>query len=118
MVHCLVLPLFLTTLPIWGFEVLENVYVEMATTITAFLIGGWAIVNGYRKHHKNLFIVGLFTSGLLLMLVAGLRDDEIWEILLKGIGAVFVILAHVRNWRQCRACAVCENGTNKAKALI
>lgn len=106
MVHCIALPLLLTTLPLWGFEVLENPWIELATVITAFLAGGWAIYRGYRRFHKRLSIVVLFFAGLSLLTVANFLHGEVMEMLLKGAGAVLVIIAHVLNWRRCRPCSM------------
>lgn len=108
--HCILLPVFFTTLPVWGFEVLENPCLEMLTILTTFFVGGWAIYNGYRRFHQRLVIVLLFLAGLLFMALAGLMEAEAVEILLKGTGTFLVIAAHIRNWRQCQcpSCAVCK----------
>jgi hypothetical protein len=107
-VHCIVLPLFLTTLPLWGMEVLENPFIETATVLVTLLAGGWAIGRGYIKFHQHLTAPVLFLLGLPLMIMANYVSSESVEMLLKGSGAVLIISAHITNWKQCRLC--CEGG--------
>jgi hypothetical protein len=108
-IHCILLPIFLTTLPLWGFEVMENIWIESGTILISLVAGGWAIWRGYVKHHQRLFIPLLFIAGLSLMITANLIKNEKAEMVLKGAGALLVIVAHVVNWRVCRRCVVCEN---------
>jgi drug/metabolite transporter (DMT)-like permease len=111
--HCIALPLLLTTVPLWGFELLENMYIEIATLLTAFFAGGWAIFRGYKKIHRNISIPLLFISGLMLMVVADFLGNEFLEMPVKGIGAVLVITAHVTNWRKCRTHMACASTPGK-----
>jgi uncharacterized membrane protein len=108
-VHCIVLPVFLTTLPLWGFEVLENTFIEIATVLTALLAGGWAIFRGYREYHKSLSIVILFVAGLGSMTAANFLNDEALEMLLKGMGAIVVVAAHIWTRRKCTAMRFVRN---------
>jgi hypothetical protein len=105
--HCIVLPVFLTTLPVWGVEVLENRYIEIATILLTLVAGGWAILRGFRKHHGNVSLLLLFSTGISSLAVASLVSSEVAERLLKTAGALLVVMAHVQNWRKCRKCTVC-----------
>jgi hypothetical protein len=42
------------------------------------------------------------------MSAAGLLNHKAAEVLLNVFGAVFVFVAHVRNWGICKACSLCE----------
>ncbi len=108
MVHCALLPLFFSTLPLWGIEVLENVWIESLTIIISLGFGGWAIWKGYRKHHHKLLIPLMFISGLLIMIAANLEHAATLEVLLKSGGAIAVIAAHIQNCKYSHKCAVCE----------
>jgi hypothetical protein len=103
-VHCIVLPIFLSTLPLWGVEVLENSAIEAITILSTLLAGGWAIGKGYWKYHQHLFIPVLFTAGLFSMMSANFMQTEVLEMLLKGSGAILIVSAHVVNWKKCSAC--------------
>lgn len=80
---------------------------EILTLVTTFVIGGWAIWQGHKKHHKKLSIPVLFAIGLAMMGIAVFVHSEKMEMSLKGLGAILVVVAHIRNWMKCRACAVC-----------
>lgn len=108
LVHCVVLPVFVTTLPFLGHELMENIYVEMATIGTTFLLGGIAIWRGYRRHHHSLAILAFFLTGITLIVSASFIENEKGEKILKIAGAGLIITAHVLNWRSCRKCANCE----------
>lgn len=108
-VHCVLLPVFLTILPLWGVEVIEDIYIELGTIVVSAAAGGLAIWRGYKKHHQQLFIPLLFVSGLVLRIPANFIGTERSEMILKASGGLLVIIAHMLNWRTCRRCSVCEN---------
>lgn len=103
-VHCIGLPILFSTLPLWGMEVLENRFIELASILLTLLAGGEAIRKGYVRYHRSVYIVVVFLLGFSLMTVANFVDAPVWEMLLKGSGALFVIGAHLTNWKKCRAC--------------
>ena len=39
-IHCALLPLFLSTLPLFGINILDNIYFEAGMMLIALLIGG------------------------------------------------------------------------------
>ena len=40
-IHCVVLPLFFTTLPLFNFDIIENIWIESFTIlVSAFLVAG------------------------------------------------------------------------------
>ena len=53
-IHCALLPLFLTSLPIFGFEIIENPVVEIVMVTLAFCVGIYSLYHGYKKHHHSL----------------------------------------------------------------
>lgn len=102
-VHCIALPILFSTLPLWGFEVLENGYIEFASVLLTLVAGGEAIRKGYTRVHRSVSVVVLFLGGVALMTLANFMDGAVVEMMLKGSGALFVIGAHVRNWRRGKA---------------
>jgi hypothetical protein len=109
-VHCVVLPIVLTSLTFWGVEWVENPWIEGMTLSLTFFVGGWAIYRGYKRYHQSRRILCLFIMGVFVLMVSNLTLISDWEIPLKSFGTFFVILAHLRNWKSCRACEcpVCE----------
>jgi hypothetical protein len=112
--HCIVLPIFVTTLPFLGIEIMENDWIELLTLSFTFFIGGWAIYRGYKRFHQSKGILYLFVVGVCFLIASNLSVIIKLETPLKSFGAFFVVMAHIRNWESCRACAcsVCVKKEN------
>ena len=65
-IHCALLPLFISTLPLFGINILDNIYFEIGMMSIALLIGGMTLFHGYRKHHHRLTPLLLFLASILL----------------------------------------------------
>lgn len=108
-IHCILLPIFFTTVPFLGIEWLENSTLEAITVSISLLVGSWALINGYRKHHHYIWPVLTFITGIAGMLVANIAPvSEQTEMILKFFGAGIIITAHGFNWKYSRHCAVCN----------
>jgi uncharacterized membrane protein YfcA len=97
--HCVLLPLLMTTFTLFGVEIIENIYLELSTIVVSMSVGGWAIYKGYKKHHHRLSLVLIFGAGLFLVIVGNLVSSVPVEIICKLIGCSCIILAHIGNWR-------------------
>jgi|GEM_PF-1533633 hypothetical protein len=104
-VHCVLLPVFFTTLPLLGIEILKNNYIEALTILVSMTVGGWAIWRGYRLHHHNQRILFAFLVGLSCMLVSNFLLQGLAEIIAKAVGGTIIITAHIQNWRKCKHCS-------------
>lgn len=100
-VHCVLLPLIFTTLTLFGVEFLENVYLEMITILVSMTAGSWALLKGFQRHHNKVLIF-FFIAGLALMITGNLLASQWAEIICKLVGSVLIIVAHLKNVRQCR----------------
>ena len=103
-IHCALLPIIFTTITLFGIEVLENVYLEVLTLLVSMSVGGWAIWQGYRNLHHQKNLVIYFFTGLILMIAGNFVSYMPVEMVLKIIGASFIITAHVKNWRAGKHC--------------
>ena len=52
-IHCALLPVLFTTLPLMGVELLENEQVELGFILFSLVVGCFALYNGYKKHHHK-----------------------------------------------------------------
>ena len=52
-IHCAVLPLLLTSLPVFGVNIIENMNFEYFMIFLAAGIGGYSLWHGFRKHHHS-----------------------------------------------------------------
>ena len=99
-VHCAILPLFVTALPLFGVNIIHNLAFEAGMVLLAFCIGAWSFYHGYRKHHHTLLPSLLFITGILLLcLKLFFIHYESW---LLAPAVLFIIAAHYLNFRFCR----------------
>ena len=105
-IHCAVLPLMLTSLPIFGINIIDNVSFEYLMILIAFVIGSYALWHGYRKHHHNLIPLAVFSLGILFLFgKQAWHEQQLWFLL----PAVFAIVtAHYINYRLCRKANHCH----------
>ena len=56
-IHCALLPLILTTLPLFGVNIIHNVFFEWGMIALGFLLALILLFHGYIKHHRSLLPV-------------------------------------------------------------
>ena len=99
-IHCAVLPLVLTSLPVFGVNIIENMNFEYFMIILAAGIGSFSLWHGYRKHHHSFLPLIIFLVGIGFLIAKQLwHSFEYW---LLPIAVVFIISAHIMNYRACR----------------
>ena len=99
-VHCAVLPLLLSSLPVFGFDIIQNDFFEYAMIILAFAVGVYALSHGFRKHHQRFLPLTIFTIGILFLLA-----KQVWHTLhiwLLFPAIIAIITAHYLNYRLCK----------------
>ena len=99
-IHCIVLPLVLTTLPLFGINIIHNYFFEWGMIGLAFLVGIYALLHGYRTHHRSLFPVWLFTAGFIFLITKQFFHE--YEIYFLIPAVPLIIAAHYLNYRLCR----------------
>ncbi len=95
--HCAVLPLFLTSFPLLGVNIIHNPVFEFSMIGLAFFIGMLAFRHGYRRHHRSAVPFGLFSAGMLFLLAKQYWHN--YELLLLPFAVVLIVTAHVFNHR-------------------
>ena len=99
-IHCALLPLFFSSLPLLGINILHNAPFELGMIILSFGIGAYSLYHGYKKHHHSFKPIILFSLGISLMLSRMLFREI--EIILLFPAAFFIIIAHIHNHNSCR----------------
>ena len=99
-IHCAILPLFVTALPLFGINIIHNIAFEAGMLLLALSIGIYSLYHGFRKHHHQKLPLALFIAGLLLMVLKLVFIHyEMW-ILLPAVA--LIVYAHYLNFRYCR----------------
>jgi len=99
-IHCALLPLVFTSLPIFGINVIENTVFEIIMVVLAFAIGICSLYHGWKKHHHNLVPIIVFLLGFIfLVLKLFFVEYENWLLVPAVTG---IISAHIMNFRACK----------------
>src|SRR2546421_8074268 len=99
-IHCALLPLFLTSLPVLGIELIDNMTFEYTMIFIALGIGSIALLHGFKRHHHNLLPLMIFLGGMVL-LFAKQRWHQ-YQYWFLPFAVILIILAHLLNFRYCR----------------
>ena len=105
-IHCALLPLLFTSLPLIGIDVISNTFFEYAMIFLAFVVGVYALLHGYKKHHHQLIPIYFFTAGMLLLSGKQIFHEYRYWLLFPAIG--LIIYAHLLNYNLCRKANHCH----------
>lgn len=99
-IHCALLPMFLSSLPLFGINIIHNIYFEAGMVVLAFAIGAYSFYHGYRRHHHRFLPFTLFGAGIiLLVLKLFFIHYETW---LMIPAVILIVVAHILNFSFCR----------------
>jgi hypothetical protein len=99
-IHCALLPLFLTSLPIFGVELIENTTLEVTMIVIAFVIGTYSLYHGWKKHHHSFTPIIIFSIGFIFLVIKlFFVEYERWLLIPAVAG---IIAAHILNYKSCR----------------
>ena len=105
-IHCALLPLVLTSLPILGVNIINNIWFELMMILIALFIGIYSLRHGLKKHHHNKLPIIIFSSGMaLLILKQVLHAQQIWFLI---PAVILIVTSHYLNYRDCRKDGECH----------
>lgn len=99
-IHCAVLPLILSSLPLFGINIIENQGFELLMIGLAFVVGVYSLYHGRKKHHHSYTPLLLFSAGIVLMIVKSISHSHALWLLIPAV--IAVITAHFLNYKLCR----------------
>jgi hypothetical protein len=105
-IHCALLPLLLTSLPLFGINILENIYFETGMIILAMVIGTYSLWHGYRRHHHSYVPLLLFISGIFFLFLKQFSAEYHLWLLIPAVP--LIVSAHYLNWKLCRKAKHCH----------
>ncbi len=115
-IHCAVLPLFFSSLPVFGLEILNNKLFEYTMIGLAAVIGCYSLYHGFKKHHHKKMPLLVFITGLTFLILKEIFISV--ELLLLLPAAVLIISAHVLNFRFCRRANHCHTNDCDHEELL
>ncbi|MEY3820073.1 MAG: MerC domain-containing protein [Bacteroidota bacterium] len=99
-IHCAVLPLILSSLPLFGINIIENQGFEFLMIALAFVVGVYSLYHGRKKHHHSYYPMVLFAAGIGLLFIKSLLHSHSLMLLLPAVS--LVVIAHYLNYKLCR----------------
>ena len=98
-IHCALLPLVLTTLPVFGINIIHNSFFEWGMISLAFLVGSFSLFHGYIKQHRSFLPLAIFSMGFIFLVLKQFFSS--FEYSFLAIAVAFIISAHFYNYRLC-----------------
>ena len=98
-IHCALLPVLISTLPIFGVNIIHNVYFEWGMIALAFAVGSYSLFHGYIKHHHSPIPVLIFSVGFFFLVLKQFFSH--FEYVFLAIAVLLIISAHYYNYRLC-----------------
>ncbi|HEX5652789.1 MAG TPA: MerC domain-containing protein [Chitinophagaceae bacterium] len=99
-IHCALLPLFISSLPLFGMNIINNEGFEAGMILLAFGIGSYSLYHGYRKHHHSWRPFIFFAIGFGFLVLKQFFIHYMTWLLVPAV--LFIIAAHLTNYRFCR----------------
>ncbi len=100
-IHCAILPLFLSSMPLFGYNIIDNKWFEYGMIALAFAVGTFSLFHGRKKHHHSWLPMILFSIGIVLLLSKVIWHH--WQLWLLIPAVIFIVASHYLNYRMCRS---------------
>lgn len=103
-IHCAAVPVFFTSLPLFGLGFLANIWVEWIMILTALIIGVASIGGSFlRSHHRVLPLV-LLIIGFLTIILGHVYATGWLEAVIVPAGGLTIAFAHFINYKYAGTC--------------
>lgn len=103
--HCLAMPVVFLAYPVAAMLPLNNEAFHFWMVVVVVPISGYALTLGCKKHRRSQ-VLATGGVGVLLLLLAVVCGEAILtgmgEKLLTVVGAAILVVAHYRNYRECK----------------
>lgn len=99
-IHCAILPVIVTSLPVFGINIIHNGFFEWTMISIAFFVGAYSLVHGHIKHHRTFGPILIFSMGFIFLVLKQFLPAL--EISFLIIAVILIISAHYYNYILCR----------------
>ena len=105
-IHCAILPLVITSLPVFGINIINSSLFEWMMIGIAFTVGCLALTHGYQRHHKDMKPLLVFTAGFIFLILKQFFYKH--EFLFLAPAVSLILYAHFLNFRYCAQSRACN----------
>ena len=98
-IHCALLPVLVSSLPVFGINIVHNLAFEWGMIALAFVVGSYSLFHGYVKHHRSFKPVLIFGFGFIFLILKQFFYQLSNPFLI--IAVVAIISAHYYNYVLC-----------------
>ena len=104
-IHCAVVPLLFTSLPLVGLGFLANAWVEWGMISFALVIGVYSIGLSYWRTHRRSVPLFMLVSGFVIIMGGhAFTTTGKSEAMIVPVGGLLIAAAHYVNYRYTGAC--------------
>ena len=103
-IHCAVVPVFFTSLPLLGLGFLANPLIEWGMILLALIIGIASIGGSYTRSHHRVLPMLLLVAGFVIIIVGHVFTKGWLEAIIVPIGGFTVAFAHFVNYKYAGIC--------------
>jgi len=101
-IHCAVVPLIITSLPLLGLGFLSNPWFEWGMITFALIIGVCAIGITYIRRRHSLLPMFLLIGGFMIIIAGHMFITSWHEAIIVPIGGLLIAAAHFANYKYSR----------------
>ena len=109
-IHCLLMPLVITMLPLLGLSFLASEPVELGLLGSSAVIGTLSLCMGYKIHGSKIALSVLATGIAILAMSHISHHADTGLGWLPFLGGILVASAHFVNHKLCKSCKACHDG--------
>lgn len=104
-IHCAIVPMLITSLPLLGLGFLANPWFEWSMILFALCIGVYAIGITYIRIKHSLLPMILLIAGFMIIIAGHLFIRSWHEAVIVPIGGLLIAAAHFFNYKYAKICA-------------
>lgn len=126
LIHCLALPMLVAFAPALLGALPGDDATHRGLAVAIGMVGIFAFRSGYKVHGRR-WLLGLFSLGMLLILIAAILGEAVLtaygEAALTVCGGLLLVTAHLCNHSFCRSCLVddcspiCSSGSGEDESV-
>lgn len=106
-VHCALLPLLVTALPLLGLQVFTQPSVELLMIVLSIIVGATSLALSFHKH-KNLRPLTMLIIGFLGITAGHYWVAETLESFFTACGGLTIAISHYLNWQMVNRVDACR----------